>query len=333
MKTIRVNEEEYAALQVLRSTGVNILEAAIIAREALRVGRGKAQRARACIEAGAEELRKREQTVTFARAVEEALEARNHRRKRTLMDFRYICRRLLKRCKELAKMRMRSMTPKDCAACLHQAFDTPRQRNKARLILSGIFSTAVKRGWCSDNPVSQVEVEQVEEKRIRILSEEEIARLLKTAREYENGSCLAAVGMMLYAGIRPHEVERLSWKDVQVDAGIIYISPRHSKTGGSRHVTIYPPLKRLLSSIQEAPGERICPSGWRRLWAGLHKAAGFDRWQPDVLRHTFATHHLSTFRNYAELQLEMGHRSADLLRSRYVAMDGLSRRGESLLAE
>ena len=54
-------------------------------------------------------------------------------------------------------------------------------------------------------------------------------------------------------------------------------------------------------------------------------------WQPDVLRHTFATHHLATFRNYAELQLEMGHRSAELLRTRYIAMERVYRRGDSML--
>ena len=112
---------------------------------------------------------------------------------------------------------------------------------------------------------------------------------------------------------------------------MIVISPQHSKTGGARCITIYPPLARILRCIQKADHERICPPYWRRHWAALHKAAGFSHWQPDVLRHTFATHHLATFRSYAELQLEMGHRSADLLRTRYVAMEGIYRRGESIL--
>ena len=47
-----------AALAVLRSTGINILEAAILAREALEVGRGRVSRARKCLAAGAEALRR-----------------------------------------------------------------------------------------------------------------------------------------------------------------------------------------------------------------------------------------------------------------------------------
>ena len=248
------------------------------------------------------------------------------------MDFRYITRRLMRRCKGLAKRRVRCISPAECADYLRQAFDTPHQRNKARLILSGVFSTALKRGWCAENPVRRVEAERVVEQRIAILNREEIARLLAAAESYEGGACLAAVGMMLYAGIRPHEVERLRWSDVHLAARAIYISPQHSKTGGARHVTIHPPLARLLRGARRAASGSICPRNWRRSWAGLHRAAGFTHWQADVLRHTFATHHLATFRNYAELQLEMGHRSAELLRTRYIAMEDVYRRGESMLA-
>ena len=333
MKTNQSKNEERAAIEVLRQTGVNVLEAALVAKEALVAGRGRVTRARECISAGAETLRAREKTVTFATAVEAALEERQDRRKRTLTDFRYITARLMKRCKGLAKRRVRSITSQECAGYLREAFDTPRQRNKARLILSGVFSTAMQHGWCGENPIRKVKPERIEEKRIEILSHEEIERLISTASVYAGGVCLAAVALMLLAGVRPHECERLIWSDIRLDSGVIIISPQHSKTGGARCVTIHPPLERILRRVQKAAHERICPPNWHKLWAGLHKAAGFTHWQPDVLRHTFATHHLATFRSYAELQLEMGHRSAALLRTRYVAMEGLLRyrRGESIL--
>ena len=334
MKTNPSKNEELAAIEVLRQTGVNVLEAALVAKTALEAGRGRVKRAVKCIEAGAEMLRAREKTVTFERAVGEALEERRDRRKRTVSDFRYISNRLMKRCKGLAKRRVRSISAEECAGYLREAFDTPRQRNKARLILSGVFSTALARGWCAENPVRKVKPEKIEEKRIEILNNDEIERLTETAATYAKGACLAAVAIMLLAGVRPHECERLRWRDVRLEDGVIVISPQHSKTGGARCVTIHPPLARILRHIQKADHERICPPNWRRLWAGLHKAAGFTHWQPDVLRHTFATHHLATFRSYAELQLEMGHRSAELLRTRYVAMEGFLRycRGESILA-
>ena len=331
MKRKPSKNEELAAIEVLRQTGVNVLEAAIIAKSALEAGRGRVRRAMACITTGAEALRTREKTVTFARAVEVALEERRDRRRRTVTDFRYTARRLMKQCKGLARRRVRGITPEECAEYLHQAFDTPRQRNKARLILSGVFSTAVRHGWCAENPVRKVQPERIVERRIEILNREEIDRLMDAAAAHAGGACRAAVSIMLLAGVRPHECERLKWGDVRLEDGVIVIAPQHSKTGGARCVTIHPPLARILRQVRQAAHERICPPNWRRQWAALHRAAGFPRWQPDVLRHTFATHHLATFRNYAELQLEMGHRSAALLRTRYVAMEGIYRRGDSIL--
>ena len=73
MKTKEINEIDSAALEVLRSTGIDVLEAALVAKEALECGRGRVKRARECVRLGAEEMRKRERTVTFAKAVETAL--------------------------------------------------------------------------------------------------------------------------------------------------------------------------------------------------------------------------------------------------------------------
>ena len=87
-----------AALAVLKSAGEDLMEVAIIAKEAMEAGRGKPKRARRCIAAGAEELKKQERTVSFEKAVAFALEARRERRVRTVYDFRYFTRRFMKRC-------------------------------------------------------------------------------------------------------------------------------------------------------------------------------------------------------------------------------------------
>ena len=320
-----------AAIGVLLSTGIDILEAALVAKSALEAGGARAseasarralKRSKRIITLGAEALRQQERTVTFEKAVEVALEARKDRRTRTVYDFRYFTRRFMKRCPGLAARRVRNITPQECAGYIEQAFDTPRQRQKARLILSGVFSTAVKRGWCDANPVARVEAPRVVEQQVPILTPQEIEQITTTASTYQGGSCAAAVGMMLYAGIRPHEVARLTWEQVDLQERAIYILPRHSKTGGARRVTIHRPLQRILRARKRADRESICPANWLRHWRELRRAAGWNsparRWPQDALRHTFASYHLSYFRSYAELQLEIGHRDATLLRTRYV---------------
>ena len=321
-----MKQKSKAALEVLASTGIDVLEAAILAKEVLSAGQGRVKRARRCLAAGAEALRQQEKTVSFEQAVAAALEARKDRRTRTVYDFRYFTRRFMLRCKGLARRRVRSITPQECAEYIETAFDTPRQRQKARLILSGVFSTAVKRGWCDANPVSKVEAPRVVEQPVPILSPQEIAQLTTTAEVYQGGSCAAAVGMMLYAGIRPHEVARLTWAQVDLQARAIYILPRHSKTGGARRVTIHRPLQRILRAHKRADEEGICPRNWLHHWRELRRASGWGggrKWPQDALRHTFASYHLSHFRSYAELQVEIGHRDATLLRTRYVDQRGV----------
>ena len=324
---IELSEEEMAALVLLKRTGVPALEAAQVACAAIQSGKGRTKRALRCIAAGEEELRKQERTVSFEKAVAFALEARRERRVRTVYDFRYFTRRFMKRCPGLARRKVRAISAQECARYIEMAFDTPRQRQKARLILSGVFGTAVKRGWCSENPVSKVETPRVVEKQVPILSPQEIKDLRQTAEKYQNGSCAAAVGMMLYAGIRPHEVARLTWAQVDLREHAIYILPRHSKTGGARRVTIHKPLQRILQKHQQADAKTTCPPNWLKHWRELRRAAGWNapahRWPQDALRHTFASYHLSHFRSFAELQLEIGHRDATLLRTRYVDQRGV----------
>lgn len=322
-----ITEQEYAAVVILRESGSNVLEAAMMAREALQHAHGNIKRARKCLYLGEQELRRQTRAITFRKAVEEALTARKERRKRTLVDFRYVCRRFMKQNPGLARRLMHSIRPAECSRLLEQTFESPAQRRKARAILSGVFSTAWKHGWCDSNPVAGVEVPSVQETKVPILQPEEIAAILKASAEYRGGICHAAVGMMLYAGIRPHEVSRLTWEQVDLKNRAIYIRPQHSKTGGARRVTIHRPLWRILRRRQLADGIPICPASWQRHWRELRKQAGWNSpehpWPQDALRHTFASYHLSHFRSYEELQCEIGHRDANLLRTRYLDQRGV----------
>jgi len=322
----QINEQEQAALAILRKTGLGALEAAMIAWEASRAVKGRGdrlKRIRRCMELGTSALRAEHRTSTFSKAVRAAQEERRARRARTQADFRYICRRLLRRCPGLASRRLCDISAEECARYLECAFDTPRQRLKGRAIMSGVFSTAVARGWCDENPLLRVHFPSMVEQRIPILTREEIRRLLQAAVLYREGVCLPAVGLMLYAGVRPNEVCRLSWGEIDLVHGAVCVMPCHSKTGGARRVTIHPPLRRILAARPRHDSLMVCPPNWGARWRELRCQAGFPHWVPDILRHTFASYHLCYFRSYAELQMETGHRDTSLLRTRYVNMKGV----------
>lgn len=219
---------------------------------------------------------------------------------------------------------------------LHTAhFSTLRQQHKARVVLSGIFSTALKRGWCAENPALQIELPPLREQAIRPLVITEIRTLFHSARQLYGSACIPPLGLMLYAGIRPAEVERLTWDAVNMEERVVCLKALHSKTGGSRHVQIHPVLHRLLKEAQPSRKEDpVCPPNWAEKWRRVRQHAGWNAahglpWIQDVLRHTYASYHAKHFRNFTELQYEMGHSGLHLLKSRYLNMQDISRQDAS----
>lgn len=328
---MRMKKKEIeTAFYLLSKSGLELCDAARLALELAETcrtsgpGRDLFDRCRRAIGLGARALREEESSVSFTKAVEQTLKVKQHRAERTQKDIAYYMRRLMRKVPWLAGRALRSLSPGECLQALETAFPTPSQQRKARAIMSGVFSVGRRQGWCGENPVQLVTVPEVKEKEIQPLSLHEVKRLIHTAQGVAYRAALPALGLMLHAGVRPQEVARLSWQDVDLEEREICISARHSKTGGARRVPLSPPLLQLL--IKHAGKGRICPPNWQHRWQMLRRSAGFTTWVPDVLRHTFASYHIKQHRDMAALQLSMGHRDQRLLMSRYINLRGISRR-------
>lgn len=142
--------------------------------------------------------------------------------------------------------------------------------------MSGVLSLSLRRGWCGENPLARVDVPSFREQVIAVLNPEEIKCLRNAAESPEFRDCAPAVWIMMYAGIRPGEVARLRWRDVDLEERVISVRPLASKTGGARHVTVQPVLERLLTGYGIPEGNRIlCPSNWLLRWRQLRKKAGW----------------------------------------------------------
>ena len=193
-------------------------------------------------------------------------------------------------------------------------------------MLHGFFEFAIRREWCDKNPIKRIERKKVIEKEIQPLKLSETKRLITTAQR-ENPNCAVAAALLVYTGIRPREVRRLTWRDIDTEEKTITVRSQCSKTGGVRQVEIPPVLNRLLiTHSRELKEEKICPPNWQRRWRKIRDNSGFrGRWVQDVLRHTYASFHAKRYADLPRLQLNMGHRDLSLLRSRYVNMHGISR--------
>lgn len=278
------------------------------------------------ISLGVNEYKRINHSVPFQKATEVSIEERIERRERTVYEIKHFSQRIMDESPEIKTMKLRYINSEFCKDVLKKSFKTNSQFNKARTVLHSIFSCGIRHGWCSINPVDAIPRYRLKETKIEPLPWDDIVKLLQTARKKEHRSCLPAVGLMLWAGVRPTELMRISWDDIDWQEKIINLRPQHTKTGGCRHITMHPVLIRWLKNIKNVKSltGMICPTNWAYKWKKLRQAADIKNWQQDVLRHTFASYHLKKWHNVDKLQEEMGHRSSQLLRTRYLSMKGIN---------
>lgn len=280
---------------------------------------------RRVIRAGISAIRMAEYTVTFGEAVQASLASRSHRRPSTIADLRSFTGRMM-RYGHWADLPLRNITLRQCRAMLEEVFGhSPYVFRKGKTILNSIFAYGKRQGWCTYNPVDSIESPPVFEERIDILSISQIRALVRACEAPDLREMDAAMRLMLWCGIRPGEVRRLRWRDIDVEEGVVYIDAQNSKTGGARVVPLRGGALRLCSCVpQQKPDSYIAPRNWNRLWVRLRSRAGLRKWQRDALRHTFASMNLKRFHNLPMLQEEMGHRDSYLLRTRYLNMRNLT---------
>ena len=275
------------------------------------------------IEVGLRNIRNTEKS--FEDGFKIYLESKQHLRPDSIRDIRCIGNRLIRTSPELGKRNFSELSVSECEEWLNAAFHTDSQFNKARRMLHGLFEFALRREWCDKNPIKRIERKKVVKKEIQPLKLSETKRLIKTAQR-ESPEYAIVTALLVYTGIRPREVRRLTWRDIDTEEKTITVRSQCSKTGGVRQVEIPPVLNRLLITHKSQNTSHICPTDWQRRWRKIRDNSGFrGRWVQDVLRHTYASFHAKNYTDLPRLQLNMGHRDQSLLRSRYINMHGISR--------
>ena len=320
-----MNNEIITALELLKGTGVSIIDAARLVKNILDAKpiESKFSNVQYCakvIDVGLRNIRTKE--MSFIKGFEIYYEhKKEYLRSDSLRDIHTIGKRLIRFNQSLAKLNFSELTRSDCENWLISSFFTPSQFNKGRAMLHGLFQFAIRREWCDKNPIKFIERKKIVEKEIKPLTLQEIKRLLTNAKAQ---NCSAIVGLMMFAGIRPREAKRLEWNDIDLNENSIKVRSICAKTGGVRHVEICQNLKNILIN-SDKHSHKICPKNWQTKWQKIRNNAGFKgSWVQDVLRHTYASYHAKCFRDLPRLQVNMGHRDINLLRSRYVNMSEIS---------
>ena len=323
-----MNTDYISAKRILTGTDVSVLDAARIAKNILDAKPKNfvltdLQFCAKVIEVGLRHMRTKEMSLADGFAL--YLKSKLHLRPDSIRDIRCIGNRLLRMKPELGKRNFSELSVSECEEWLNTAFHTDSQFNKARTMLHSLFEFAIRREWCDKNPIKRIERRKVVEKEIRTLKLSETKRLITTAQN-ESPEYAIVAALLVYTGIRPREVRRLTWRDIDTEEKTITVRSQCSKTGGVRQVEIPPVLNRLLITHKSQNSSHICPTDWQRRWRKIRDNSGFrGRWVQDVLRHTYASFHAKNYADLPRLQLNMGHRDLSLLRSRYINMHGISR--------
>jgi integrase len=177
---------------------------------------------------------------------------------------------------------------------------SPYAANRTVAVVHKMFDLACRWQMRTDNPANHVE-RNVESKRKRYLSADELARLLKALAEYPNKKIANIFRLLLLTGARRGEVRSMRWADVDLEKGVWTKPASTTKTKTDHVVPLSAPARQLLAEIYAAQrgarSEWVFPSSrgdghiieLQLDWVKLCKAAAITGLRTHDLRHSFAS--------------------------------------------
>ena len=179
--------------------------------------------------------------------------------------------------------------------------------------ISAVFAHAMHSELVTDNPFRRVKKPTVETRDgVEVFTPGQMAALLTAA----NSAWLPALAIGGFAGLRPEELRRLDWEEIDFNGGFIEIKASKSKTGKRRLVAVSKNLRAWLAPYVGESGRVVKPNERKHRLAAM-KAAGLERWPADVLRHSFASYHVAQHKDLNATALELGHTSTKMLFQHY----------------
>lgn len=199
--------------------------------------------------------------------------------------------------------------------------------NRELSCLRCLFNRAIDWGMAKENPVAKVKFFRENNKRLRYLEKEEIAKLLDACAPYLQ----SIVQLALNTGMRKGELQNLQWSDVNFKEGFIVL--RETKNGEQRVIPMNGVAREALYSVAKKPespyilsGKNGKPFNFRKAFDTAMMRAGISGFRFHDLRHTFASHLVMSGVDLNTVRELLGHKSLNMtLRYAHLSPDHKSR--------
>jgi len=206
---------------------------------------------------------------------------------------------------------------------------TTATTNRYMSSLSSLLSYASTHlNWLSENPALRLKKLKESRGRDRVLTEEEITRLLSAAKESKSPYLYCIILLSLTTGARQGELLNLDWKDIDFENKIAFI--RESKNGHPRSIALCDPVLEELHRFHKnhnphkplvfASKTAFGRVDLKKAWQNALSRAAIKNCRAHDMRHTFCT--LAAARGASNLQLATatGHKTLAML-MHYTHMD------------
>jgi integrase len=155
-------------------------------------------------------------------------------------------------------------------------------RNNFRRVLIVAFNFARERGYSAGNPAEKSARAKVVESAVGIRTVEETARLLESA----SSQLIPYIPIGAFAGLRRAELERLDWREVDLQSRLIEVTAKKAKSARRRLVRIQSNLAKRLQRYARVSGN-VAPPKYRELLDAAREVARIEQWPHNALRHSF----------------------------------------------
>lgn len=257
-----------------------------------------------------------------------------NRRRRHLRSLKQDLDRL---ARTFGRKPVHELTKADLLTLIETSDRAPRTQNHIRDRFHNFLGWCVKHGYTPENQAALIDKKSVDAGEIRVLTNDQVKSLLAAAKGFKDGKLVPYFALATFCAIRPDELARLAWEQIDLKEKQVTITASAAKKRGRRVVD----MPENCIAWLRGHAKRKTPirgKNWRNDFDAVRELAGFGTpapdgateaekerraglkpWPEDVLRHTGISCHYRVHGDEGLTAAWAGN-SPDMIHSHYRAL-------------